>query len=616
MPAARRERFETMNQAVTAMSSAPGKSSPAKAWARALELTAPIVRNPDRILPAVIEELAERFGTAPALLSDDECLTYRALAERSARYARWAIEQQLAKGDAVCLLMPNRPEYMAIWLGITRVGGVVALLNTSLAGPSLAHCINIAAPSHLIVAVELVDRVTAVRQDLAGAPTIWVHGAGLDRFPRIDDDIERYPGHSLQDSERRPVTIDDRALYIYTSGTTGVSKAANVSHGRLMQWSYWFAGLMDVRPSDRIYNCLPMHHSVGGVLATGAVLVGGGSVVIRRTFSARRFWSDIVRWDCTLFQYIGELCRYLLHTAPHRHDAGHRIRMCCGNGLRPDVWTAFKERFRIPHILEFYAATEGNVSLVNVEGRPGAIGRIPPFLAHRFPATLVKYDAEADAPARDARGFCVGCAPNEVGEAIGRLLKDRSNVGSRFEGYTNEDASERKILRNVFEPGDAWFRTGDLMRKDEHGYFYFVDRIGDTFRWKGENVATSEVSEAICGFPGIKAANVYGVAIPGADGRAGMATIVTGDGLDLAALRTHLVDRLPDYARPVFVRVRDDLEITATFKHTKRALMCEGYDPVATRDAIYFNDRERQAFVRLDKPLFDRIQSGQFPGKF
>jgi fatty-acyl-CoA synthase len=290
--------------------------------------------------------------------------------------------------------------------------------------------------------------------------------------------------------------------------------------------------------------------------------------------------------------------------------------VCCGNGLRPDVWNAFKERFRVPHILEFYAATEGNVSLVNVEGVPGAIGRIPPFLAHRFPATLLKYDAEADAPVRDARGFCVRCAPNEVGEAVGPLLKDRSNVGSRFEGYTNDEASEKKILRDVFEPGDAWFRTGDLMRRDERGCFYFVDRIGDTFRWKGENVATAEVSEAICGFPGITEANVYGVTIPGTDGRAGMAAIVADDRrLDLAALRMHLVERLPDYARPVFLRVRDDLDVTATFKHTKSALVREAYDPVAIGDAIYFNDRERQAFVRLDKALYDRIQNGQLQWK-
>src|SRR3989475_5913122 len=474
----------------------PGSSnqSAAKAWSHALKLTAPIANTPHRILATVIEEVAERFGDAPALLSDRECLTYRALAERSNQYARWALDQSLAKGDAVCLLMPNRPEYMAIWLGITRVGGVVSLLNTNLAGPSLAHCINIVAPKHIIVATELIDPLTAALQDLAGAVSIWAHGAGGGEFPRIDRDIERRGDEEMSDAECRPPTIEDRALYIYTSGTTGLPKAANVSHARLMQWSHWFAGMMNTCSNDRMYNCLPMYHSVGGVLATGAVLAGGGSVVIREKFSAREFWSDVIRWDCTLFQYIGELCRYLLHTEPDPHETPHRIRMCCGNGLRPDVWNAFKERFQIPHILEFYAATEGNVSLFNIEGKPGAIGRIPSFLAHRFPAALVEYDADAGAPLRDARGFCVRCAPNEVGEAIGQLLKDRSNIGSRFDGYTNEEASEKKILCHVFEPGDAWFRTGDLMRKDEHGYFYFVDRIGDSFRWKGENVGTSEVS--------------------------------------------------------------------------------------------------------------------------
>jgi len=592
-------------------SPASSNGSAAKAWLRALELTAPIANNPDRVLSTVIEELAEQFGEAPALLSECECLTYRALAERANQYARWALDQGLTKGDAVCLFMPNRPEYMAIWLGITRVGGVVALLNTNLAGPSLAHCINIVAPKHIIVAVELIDPLTSALPDLADTTMIWLHGAGHDEFPRIDRDIERHAGEKLRDAERRPLTIEDRALYIYTSGTTGRPKAANVSHARLMQWSHWFAGMMDTRPSDRMYNCLPMYHSVGGVLTTGAVLVSGGSVVIRKTFSARQFWNDVVRWDCTLFQYIGELCRYLLHTETQLHETDHRIRMCCGNGLRPDIWNDFKSRFHIPQILEFYAATEGNVSFFNIEGKPGAVGRIPPFLAHRFPATLVKFDVEKDEPVRNEQGFCIRCAPNEVGEALGQLLKDPSNVGSRFEGYTSQEASERKVLRNAFEPGDAWFRTGDLMRKDEKGYFYFVDRIGDTFRWKGENIATSEVSEAICAFPGVKQANVYGVAIPGTDGRAGMAALVTEDELDLAAFRTHLIKRLPDYARPLFLRIRNEMEVTATFKHTKNSFVCQGYDPVATGDVVYFNDQERQAFVRLDKALYDRIQTRQ-----
>src|SRR5213083_3276723 len=585
----------------------------AKAWVRALELTAPIPKNPDRVLSTVIDKLAEKFGEAPALLSDRERLTYRALAERSNRYARWALDQGLAKGDAVCLFMPNRPEYMAIWLGITRVGGVVSLLNTNLAGPSLAHCINIVAPKHIIVATELIDPLTAALQDLAGAASIWAHGAAGGEFPRIDRDIERRGDERRSDAERLPVTIDDRALYIYTSGTTGLPKAARVSHARLMQWSHWFAGMMDTRASDRMYNCLPMYHSVGGVLATGAVLVGGGSVVIRDKFSARQFWPDVIRWDCTLFQYIGELCRYLVHTQPAPHDTEHGIRLACGNGLRPDVWNDFKTRFRIPQILEFYASTEGNVSMVNVEGKPGAIGRIPAFLAHRFPAALVRFDVARDEPVRNEAGFCVRCAPDEVGEAIGQVLEEPSNAGRRFEGYTSEEDSERKILRGVFEPGDAWFRTGDLMRRDADGYFYFVDRIGDTFRWKGENVATSEVAEAICAFPAVTEANVYGVALPGTDGRAGMAALVADAdaGLDLAAFRAHLVRCLPDYARPLFLRIRSAMDVTATFKHTKSESVRQGYDPAGTDDAIYFDDPDRHAFVRLDQTTYDRIQRGR-----
>jgi fatty-acyl-CoA synthase len=325
----------------------------------------------------------------------------------------------------------------------------------------------------------------------------------------------------------------------------------------------------------------------------------------------REFWDDVVRWDCTCFQYIGELCRYLINSPPDPKERAHHLRLACGNGLRPDVWPQFKRRFQIPQIIEFYAATEGNVSMFNIEGKPGAIGRIPSYLAHRFPATLVQFDIETGEPVRDEQGACVRCAPNEIGEAIGKLLDDPSNVGSRFEGYTSQEASEKKILRNVFERGDAWFRTGDLMRKDEKGYFYFIDRIGDTFRWKGENVATSEVSEAICAFPGIKQASVYGVAVPGAEGRAGMAILVTDDQLDLVAFRMHLISRLPGYAHPLFLRIRNEIEMTATFKYKKNVFVRQAYDPFATSDLIYFNSHERRAFVRLDKELYDGIQRCQ-----
>jgi len=497
--------------------------------------------------------------------------------------------------------MENRPEYMAIWLGITRIGGVVALLNTNLSGPSLAHSVRIAEPKRIIVAAGLLDTLVRALPGFMDEGKLWVHG---------HDTLEKYSGESMSAVERRPVSIHDTALYIYTSGTTGLPKAARVSHFRVMQWSHWFAGMMNTTPDDRMYNCLPMYHSVGGVVATGAALVAGGSVVIRDGFSARQFWDDIIRWDCTLFQYIGELCRYLLGAETSLRETEHRIRMVCGNGLRPDVWIDFKERFRIPQILEFYAATEGSFSLYNAEGKPGAIGQIPPFLEHRFPVALVRYDIHRDEPARDDQGMCIRCAPDEPGEAIGRI-STAGSAGGRFEGYTNDVASERKILRNVFEADDAWFRTGDLMRRDEKGHFYFVDRVGDTFRWKGENVATGEVSEAICAFPGVRDANVYGVTIPGTEGRAGMAAVVADGELNLAALRSHLIDRLPGYACPLFLRILGELPVTATFKKQKHDLVRDGYDPDATSDAIYFNDAETVAFVPLDQALYRRIQKGQ-----
>jgi len=587
---------------------APTSVSPGRAWLRALELTAPIARNRNRILSTVIEERAAETANIPALISTRECMTYGQLSQRINQYARWALDQGIGRGEVVGLLMTNRPEYLAIWLGISSVGCVVSLLNVNLTGSSLAHCINVASPHHLIVAAEFAGQVNAALPAVTPRVPIWIHGDEPSSWPRLDLEIEAKSGAPLSEHEKRPPTIEDRALYIYTSGTTGLPKAANISHARVMQWSHWFAGMMSAQATDRMYNCLPMYHSVGGVQVPGAMLVAGGTVILREKFSASQFWNDVVRWDCTLFQYIGELCRYLLYAPRSANETAHRIRMACGNGLAPEVWDAFKNRFCIPQIFEFYASTEGGVSLFNVQGKRGAIGHIPGYLKHRFSPSLIVLDVEHREPVRDAQGFCIRSGPNQPGEAVGKASADPSNIGSRFEGYTDIEASEHKILRDVFEPGDVWIRTGDLMRKDEQGYFYFVDRIGDTFRWKGENVATCEVSQAICAFPGVKHANVYGVTIPATEGRAGMATLVTDNELDLAEFRQHLIDRLPPYARPLFLRIRKNMDLTGTFKYSKTDLIRQGFNPAASDDVIYFNDLESGAFKRLDRQLYERIQ--------
>jgi fatty-acyl-CoA synthase len=586
----------------------PGRSGAHKSWLRALEKTAAISVDSSVTLPSLIDHLANRFGEAVALIGEEESLSYRAFAERCHRYARWALDQGIGAGDVVCLIMRNCPDYMAIWLGITRVGGVVALVNTNLVGNQLAHAINIVAPGRIIVDAMIADAVAVALPQLTSEVRCWVHGAQRCGFSRIDEVIERDPRERPGPPIPHPPAIMDRALFIYTSGTTGLPKAANVSHFRLMQWSHWFAGLMDTGPSDRMYNCLPMYHSIGGVVATGAILISGGSVVLRQRFSASCFWDDVSEWKCTIFQYIGELCRYLVNTPPHPRERQHRIRLCCGNGLRPEIWEEFQRRFGIPQILEFYAATEANFSLYNCEGKIGAIGRTPPFLAHRYPVALIKLDPNTGDPVRSQEGFCMRCSADEPGEAISQIRDDAHPV-SRFEGYTDAEASERKVLRNVFANGDSWFRTGDLVRKDREGYFYFVDRLGDTFRWKGENVSTIDVADTLSTCPGVDEAIVYGVVIPGTEGRAGMAAIVPNQDFDLVKFRERIVARLPDYARPVLLRFCQALEVTGTFKPKKQDLAREGYDPALVADPIYFDDRARDRFVRLDTALYERIRS-------
>jgi fatty-acyl-CoA synthase len=582
------------------------KRSPLKAWVRALERTAPIERDRTLTLPALIGRLGERFGDAPALISPDAALSYRSLAAACNRYARWGLSRGLAPGEVVCLMMANCPDYLAIWLGLSGIGVTVALINTNLRGELLAHSLRLVRPRYVIAGATLSAAVAEVRGQLGAGVECWVHGPDPADLPRLDLAITAFPAEALAASEAHRPHLEDRALCIYTSGTTGLPKAANVSHFRIMQWSHWFAGLIDVTPDDRMYNCLPMYHSVGGVVATGATLVGGGAVVLRERFSASGFWPDVVAERCTLFQYIGELCRYLLNSPPQAAETRHALRLACGNGLRGDVWRAFQAHFRIPEILEYYAATEGNFSLYNCEGRVGAIGRIPPFLAHRLPVAVVQFDLAAAAPARDAAGRCRRCAPGEVGEAIGQIVD--ASAATRFEGYTDAAASGKKILRDVFAPGDAWYRTGDLMRQDEQGFFYFVDRVGDTFRWKGENVSTTEVEAVIGGCTGVSDVAVYGVAVPGTEGRAGMAALVVADGFDLGALRSELAQRLPEYARPVLLRIVPAIALTGTFKLRKQELATEGYDPARIRDALYVS--AGGAYLRLDGALFQSLQTG------
>ena len=582
-----------------------------EAWLRALQRTAAIEADVNLTLPVLIDRLALEFGTAPALVSSAGSLSYRELAARSHQYARFGLAQGLKAGDVAALLMPNCAEYVAVWLGLTRIGVTVALLNTHLAGDALVHSIRIAAPRLALVGAELAPALAGVRTQLGPQIGLWAYGGGAQEFAPLEPALASHPQEPPPAADYTAPTLDATALYIYTSGTTGLPKAAQVTHYRLMRWSQWFAGLMDTGPQDRMYNCLPLYHSVGGVVAIGALLVAGGAVVIRPRFSASDFWRDVRDEGCTLFQYIGELCRYLVNSPPQAVETEHSLRLACGNGLRPEVWGTFKERFRIPRILEYYASTEGNFSLYNCEGQPGAIGRIPSFLAHRLPVALLRFDVDSGEPLRNANGFCERCAVDEAGEAVGLIPDGAGARAGRFEGYADAEASKRKVLRNVFKEGDAWYRTGDLMRRDAGGFYYFVDRVGETYRWKGENVSTAEVLTALTAIPGVQEGVVFGVTVPGADGRAGMAALVVDRQFDLKAFRRSVRGRLPAYARPVFLRLLPALESTGTFKPRKQDLVRSGFDPGQVSDPLYVDDPRASAYVPIDAALYAEISAGR-----
>ena len=556
------------------------------------------------------EEAVDKFADHTAIMFEGQTWTYRQLEQISNRFASWCDRAGVKRGEKVALMLPNRAEYIAAWMGLAKKGVAAALINTNLTGAALAHCISISDADHAITDAETLPAFDTMRVQLARPLTIWIIDATTDLSDtrkKLDLASPAIPPERPDRSVREGITASETALFIYTSGTTGMPKAAKITHTRAHLYMRAFAGATGSTSEDRIYCALPLYHSTGGLCAVGAALLNGGTLVLRKRFSASHFWDDIVDYGCTMFVYIGELCRYLANQPPHPKERAHKLKLAFGNGLRPEVWDTFEKRFGDFRVLEFYGSTEGNASLFNFDGKKGAIGRIPWILKKNFNVYVIKFDFDSEEPIRGSDGHCIECAPGEVGEAIAKIA-DTGRGG--YSGYADRKASQRKVLENVFDDGDRYFRTGDLMRQDTHGYFYFVDRIGDTFRWKGENVSTMEVAEAISHFPGAAEVNVYGVPVPGTDGKAGMAAITPGEGFELKGLRAFLARKLPPYAQPLFIRIQPQIETTGTLKYRKIDMVREGFDPRAVEQDMFFAAPDESVYVPLTQDLHDKICSG------
>ncbi|KAI8814851.1 hypothetical protein BJ742DRAFT_192100 [Cladochytrium replicatum] len=562
--------------------------------------------------------------------------TFRELDEAANRIAHWAISPRVAlkQGDVAALLMENRPEFLAITMGLAKVGVTIALINTNLKASLLGHAVATSGARVIIVSSSKRSNWEAIQLPPGASLdsfNIWSFDGTLNGWEgsnSLDSAIADMPTSRLDGSVRDNIGERDPLYYIFTSGTTGPSKAAKFSHRRFVGAAVTWAEPSGLKQGDRYYITLPLYHGNGGVVAVAPCYLLGNEIILREKFSASNFFKDVREHQCVATVYIGELWRYLHAQPPHPDEGTPKfspLRVAIGNGLRGEIWEAVTKRFHITHVVEHYGSTEmPGDAVLNYFNKPGACGYLPIEEARKKSMTgeggqLVRYDVEEDRVLRnDATGFCVPCGPGEVGEMIMRLPE-----GS-YDGYVGEAATRRKLYTDVFEKGDAWWSSGDLLKADEVGFFYFVDRAGDSYRWKGENVSTNEVQAVISAFPGIVEANVYGIRIPNSDGRAGMASIVlspavTTSTFDFASLTRHIEQNLPTYARPIFVRLRsEEIEKTSTLKFQKFAYASEGYDPTKVVDPVFCyvsptqgkTSKGESGWVRVENNLLNDIQHG------
>ncbi|GAA5999278.1 long-chain fatty acid transporter FAT1 [Rhodotorula paludigena] len=585
----------------------------------------------------IFEDAVRRRGKNDCYVCEGVTWSWNDVADASNRLAHWFLAQNLQRGDTIALYMPNKPAYAIIWLACLAIDVVPAFINYNLTDKGLEHCINVAKPKLVLYESDLAPAIADIAASLRTTNSALQFARWDDRFSsssggkeksargidgevRLDEGVlSRYSAERIPNERRSGIKWSSPCCLIYTSGTTGLPKAALTLHGRARTAATVWTTLNSFSRSSRIYTPMPLYHSTAAILAVCVGWNAGATVVIGRKFSATRFWRDVRESRANAIQYVGEVLRYLLATPPSEMDKKHEVRLAYGNGCRPDVrplvWEKFRERFGVRVISEFFASSEGNGSLFNYNGNSfgaGAVGKegliVGSFQSKK--QVLLRVDPLTEEPARDERGLCIRAGTNEPGELV--ILIDNSSPYQAFAGYyNNTSATEKKILRSVLAPGDTYFRTGDLLRRDADGHWYFADRLGDTFRWKSENVATTSVAEVLGEI--VKEANVYGVTVPSHEGRAGCAAIPQSAGpVDLAQLAAHVQLKLPKYAQPLFIRLVKALESTGTGKQLKVVLRNEGVDPALVGgDPVYWLHPDKRTYVPFTRNDWDVLRAGK-----
>ena len=538
----------------------------------------------------VFQDRAGRYGDKTFIKFQDETVTYREANETANRYAAVLAARGVGRGDVVGIMLKNSPRAVLLMLAVVKLGAIAGMLNYNQRGKVLAHSVGLLGSVVLIGEDELLGEVKESGADVSDALSL--------------DELDRLAADAPTDNPNVTSSIlaKDKAFYIFTSGTTGMPKASVMTHYRWLRALGGFGGIgMRLNSNDILYCCLPLYHNNALTVAVSSVLSAGATLALGKSFSASKFWDEVIGCEATAFVYIGEICGYLLNQPEKDTDCKHKVRVIAGNGLRPGIWDEFTKRFCIPRVCEFYSASESNTAFVNVLNIPKSAGICP------TPVAFVEYDHESGDPVRDDKGRVKKVKSGEPG-----LLLSKVSNFQPFDGYTDKEATEKKLVRDAFKKGDVWFNTGDLMRSQGFGHAAFSDRLGDTFRWKGENVATTEVEHAVQQDSNVEDATVYGVGVEGAGGKAGMAAIQLKDGADFdgKALAKTVYENLPPYAMPLFVRVVKELEKTSTHKTKKVDLAKQGYGE-DVEDPIYVLKNRDEGYVEFYDEYPEEVKAGK-----
>ncbi|KAG8440549.1 hypothetical protein GDO86_006334 [Hymenochirus boettgeri] len=567
-------------------------------------------KTPAHTVVDMFLEQVDKHPDKPFVLFGEEVYTYSQMDKLSNRAARALRKYGSVKsGDCVALFMGNAPSYIWIWLGVAKLGCSLSCINSNIRSHSFLHCFACSGAKVIVAGPELKGAIEEVMPELRkdNIRVFFLSETSISEGTEsLLDKVKAASDESVPKSLRSFVGGKSLAMYIYTSGTTGLPKAAKVTHNRFLLATTLFE-ICKVKARDIVYTPLPLYHSSAMMIGVHGCISKGATLVLRQKFSASQFWNDCRKYNVTVIQYIGEVMRYICNVPKSDDDATHNVRMAIGNGLRTDVWSEFLRRFGDVHIYEFYASTEGNIGFVNYTNTVGSVGRLNYFHKKLNPYEFIKYDIEKDEPVRDSKGHCIKARKGQPGLLIGKI-----SSSAPFDGYAGNIANtENKILRDVFRKGDIYFNTGDLLMVDQQNFIYFHDRVGDTFRWKGENVATTEVADILSLVNFIQEVNVYGVPVPNHEGRIGMAALrlFEGEELDGRKLYSHVRDFLPNYARPRFLRIQNAMEITGTFKQRKVGLVKEGFNPIIITDPLYFLDEREKKYVPMTQTIWDEIKA-------